>query len=49
MEITLDSAKTLHQVGAVGESSKAPNFVINMKAPRPQKEEKVVVIENGNN
>lgn len=38
-----DIAKTLHQIGAVGDKSKAPSLTVNFKLPRPEKIEKVVV------
>ncbi len=37
MELEQDVAKTLHQLGAVGDKSKAPSLTINVRAPRPAK------------
>lgn len=43
MTLELDVAKTLFQVGAVGEKSKSPSLNIHMTIPRPPKKEKEVV------
>ena len=40
-----DLAKTLHQIGAVGEKSKAPSLHIHVKTPRPEKLIKDVISE----
>lgn len=48
MDLEQDVAKTLFQIGAVGEKSKAPSFIVNMKLPRPEKKEKDIVEVNGN-
>ncbi len=46
MRTEREVAETLFKVGAVGEKSKSPSFIVNMKLPRPQ--EKEVVEVDGN-
>lgn len=49
IKLERDVAETLFKVGAVGEKSKAPSFIVNMKLPRPEKkEEKVIEVIDGN-
>jgi hypothetical protein len=46
MRTEREVAETLFKVGAVGEKSKAPSFIVNMKMDRPK--EKEVIVVDGN-